>query len=192
MAVTVEAWRAVGGFREDLFSSEDAIFGEAVVGSGRQAVLAVDAEVTWDQHPSLRATARMFYRYGMWGARGASFRLVRRDLLRAAAYLAAPFLLLRGSSAARAAVAAAGAVYLSLPLARCVRGRRGPGVFLALPLALVVKDTAKAAGCLAALCQIAWRATDRPTAPRRRRTAGGPVGTAEPAARLPRRPQGRR
>ena len=148
MAVTVEAWKAAGGFREDLFSSEDALFGEAVVATGGRPVLAVDAEVCWDQHPSLAATARMFYRYGQWGARGGSWGLVRRDLLRAGAYLAGPWLLVRGGPAGRVAAAAGAGAYLSLPLVRAVRQRRRPGTFLALPLALAVKDLAKAAGCL--------------------------------------------
>jgi glycosyltransferase involved in cell wall biosynthesis len=151
MAVTVEAWKAAGGFREDLFSSEDALFGEAVVAAGRRPVLAVDAEVCWDQHPSLAATARMFYRYGRWGARGGSWGLARRDLLRASAYLVGPWLLARGGRPGRIAVAAGAGAYLSLPLLRSVRQRRRPGVHLALPLALAVKDLAKAAGCLVGL-----------------------------------------
>jgi hypothetical protein len=150
MAVTVEAWRAAGGFREDLFSSEDAVFGEAVVRSGRRPVLAVDAEVIWDQHPSLVATARMFHRYGAWGARGGSRALVRRDLLRAGAYLLAP-LLARAGRPGRAALVAATGAYLSLPLVRLHRQGHGPGTMAALPLALAVKDLAKAAGCLAGL-----------------------------------------
>jgi glycosyltransferase involved in cell wall biosynthesis len=151
MAVTVETWRAVGGFREELFSTEDALFGEAVVRSGRRPVLAVDAEVVWDQHPTLTATARMFYRYGLWGARGDSWNLVQRDLLRAGAYLLGPPLLARGGRAGRIAVLAGVGIYLSLPLARSIRQRRGPGTLLALPLALAVKDLAKATGCMAGL-----------------------------------------
>jgi glycosyltransferase involved in cell wall biosynthesis/GT2 family glycosyltransferase len=151
MAVTVEAWRAAGGFREELFSSEDAVFGEAVVAAGRRPVLAAGAEVVWDQHPSLAATTRMFYRYGQWGARAGSWRLARRDLLRAGAYLAGPVLVARAGRAGRLAVAAGAAAYLSLSLARSVRQRRRPGTVLALPLALAVKDLAKAAGCLAGL-----------------------------------------
>jgi glycosyltransferase involved in cell wall biosynthesis len=151
MAVTVDAWKAAGGFREDLFSSEDALFGEAVVAAGRRPALAVDAEVVWDQHPSLATTARMFYRYGNWGARGGSWGLARRDLLRAGAYLVGPWLLARGGRPGRVAVTAAVGAYLSLPLVRAVRQRRRPGTLLALPLALGVKDLAKAAGCLAGL-----------------------------------------
>jgi glycosyltransferase involved in cell wall biosynthesis len=151
MAVTRDTWRAAGRFREDLFSSEDALFGEAVVANGRRPVLAVDAEVVWDQHPSLTATARMFYRYGRWGARGHSWRLVRRDLLRAGAYLLVPPLVARGGRPGRATATVAAAAYLSLPLVRSIRQRRGPGTLPALPLALAVKDLAKAAGCLAGL-----------------------------------------
>jgi hypothetical protein len=159
MAVTRETWRAAGRFREDLFSSEDALFGEAVVASGGRPVLAVDAEVVWDQHPSLTATARMFYRYGRWGARGHSWRLIRRDLLRAAAYLLGPPLVARGGRPGRVAVTAGAAAYLSLPLVRSIRQRHGPGTVLALPLALAVKDLAKATGCLAGLLP---GAEDRP------------------------------
>jgi hypothetical protein len=43
------------------------------------------------------------------------------------------------------------AVYLSLPLARAVRTRSSPLVVAGIPVALAVKDLAKAAGCLRAL-----------------------------------------
>jgi glycosyltransferase involved in cell wall biosynthesis/GT2 family glycosyltransferase len=161
MAVTTEAWRAAGGFREDLFSSEDAVFGEAVVAGGRRPAMAVDAEVVWDQHPSLASTARMFYRYGRWAARGRSWRLLRRDLLRTGTYLLGPPLLARGGRPGRVAVAAGAGAYLSLPLVRSIRQRRRPGTLLALPLALAVKDLAKAAGCLAGLLPRAPRQPDR-------------------------------
>ena len=161
MAVSTEAWRAVGGFREDLFSSEDAVFGEAVVAGGRRPALAVDAEVVWDQHPSLASTARMFYRYGRWGARGHSWRLVRRDLVRAGAYLLGPPLLARGGRPGQVAVAAGAGAYLSLPLVRSIRQRCRPGTVLALPLAVAVKDLAKAAGCLSGLFPRTPRQPDR-------------------------------
>jgi hypothetical protein len=124
-------------------------------------VLAVDAEVVWDQHPSLASTARMFYRYGRWGARGHSWRLVRRDLVRAGAYLLGPPLLARGGRPGQVAVAAGAGAYLSLPLVRSIRQRCRPGTVLALPLAVAVKDLAKAAGCLSGLSPRAPRQPDR-------------------------------
>lgn len=154
MAVHRDAWRAAGGFREGLASLEDAAFSRDVLAAGGRTVLAVDAVVVWEQHPTLRATALMYARYGrgdVWtGERG----LVARDLARVAAYLGAPALAVLGGTAGRLAVGLGSAVYLSLPVVRAARV--GAGVALRVPVVLAVKDVAKGAGCLAAL-RSRWR-----------------------------------
>ena len=140
----------MGGFREDLHSSEDAVFGHAVVAAGKAAVLAVDAEVLWDQHATLRATARMYEKYGRWGAIAGDRGLVARDLVRVGAYAAAAVATLRPGRVFRAAMLAGAAGYLSLPVLRTLRSDEPQAVFL-VPLALVVKDVAKGLGCVIGL-----------------------------------------
>jgi len=151
MAVTVAAWRQADGFDERLYSSEDAVFGHAVLESGGRSVLALDAEVLWELEPTLHATARMYYRYGLWGALAGDWPLVRRDLARALAYVLAPLIVIKGRGRALAGVAAGGSLYLSLPVSRAVRHRSRFATICALPLALTIKDVAKAWGCLRGL-----------------------------------------
>jgi hypothetical protein len=151
MAVTVEAWKAVDGFPEDLATGEDVTFGRRVARTGRHCVLTVDAEVTWEQRSSLRATARMYYRYGAGGARSGDALVVGRDVLRAMAYAMGPLVAWRGSRAARGVVALGTAAYLSLPAARALHDERPIAVLVRLPVVLAVKDLAKAAGCVGAL-----------------------------------------
>ena len=67
--------------------------------------------------------------------------------MRGAAALVTPVVLLAGGSRSRAALAVAGAAYVSLPLLH-LRGRPHPAAAAALvPLVLAVKDLSKAAGC---------------------------------------------
>jgi hypothetical protein len=77
--------------------------------------------------------------------------MVGRDLLRAAVYVAAPVLWVRGGAASRAVVAAGASVYLSLPVARAIRRGSAPPAVALIPFVLAVKDVAKAAGCLVGL-----------------------------------------
>ena len=151
VAFTRRAWERVGGFPEDLRTAEDVMFGTRIVEAGLPIVLTADAEVTWEQRPTLRDTAHMYYRYGLGDAASRNPRLVARNLARAAAYVGAPWLLIRGGTAGRLAVAAGAAAYLSLPLARVRRRRLSPSVGAAVPVALAVKDLAKAAGCVRGL-----------------------------------------
>lgn len=151
MGFTREAWRMAGGFPEDLGTAEDVRFGRALVEAGGRAVLASDAVVTWYQRPGLRSTARMYHSYGFGDGRSGDPLLVGRNLVRASAYGLGAVLASRGPWAARALVAAAGAVYLSLPLARARHRAAKPATWALLPVALAVKDLAKASGCLRAL-----------------------------------------
>jgi glycosyltransferase involved in cell wall biosynthesis len=147
MAVSVEAWRAVGGFPEDLLMAEDITFGLSVARTGRRCVLSVDAEVIWDPRPSLRSTARMYHNYGVWDGRSGSRALVGPDFVRAVAYFCGPVLLWRGGRLLRSSVIAGATGYLSLPMVRALR-RPHPGAVGALvPLALAVMDISKATGC---------------------------------------------
>jgi glycosyltransferase involved in cell wall biosynthesis/GT2 family glycosyltransferase len=157
VAFTRGAWEAVGGFPEHLDTGEDVTFGRTIAASGRRCVLAADAEVVWAPRPDLRSTARMYERYGFGGARSGDRKLVVRDLARAAAYVAGPVVFVGGGRWARRAVAAAGAAYLSLPVARAMRRPRPVLVAALVPFALAVKDASKAVGCLRGL-----RASGRP------------------------------
>lgn len=166
MAVTAAAWDAVGGFPEQLATGEDVTFGRAIVASGRRAVLARDAEVVWRQRPTVAATARMYYRYGVGGGQSRDVKVVGRDLARAVAYVVGPLLLWRGGSLGRGAVVAGGLAYLSLPVARALRRPNPVAVTALVPVAVALKDLTKAAGCLRGLLQ------SRPTDVTRRTDAG--------------------
>ena len=67
MACAVTSWKEAGGFDESLGSSEDAVFGEAVLSSGGTSALALDAGVTWEQSGTLVEMAQMYVKYGEWG-----------------------------------------------------------------------------------------------------------------------------
>lgn len=146
VAFTREAWDRVGGFPEHLDTGEDVVFGRRIAATGR-AVLVPDAEVTWAQRPSLRATARMYRRYGVGGGRSDDPRVVGRDLVRAVAYLAAPLFLRRGR---RAVGAVLGALYVSVPTVRALRDR-GVATALLVPPAVALKDVSKAVGVVQGL-----------------------------------------
>lgn len=160
MAVSVAAWRAVDGFDETMFSSEDAAFGHAVLEAGFRAVLALDAEVAWAQGPPAESVA-MYRGYGRASADAGDWRLVTRDLVRASAYGVVPLLARRGGPAVRAGLALGAAAYLSVPCARVVSQRAGSRVLVAVPAVLVAKDLAKVAGCLEGLWRRAVRARRR-------------------------------
>jgi hypothetical protein len=186
MAFPVPLWAAVGGFPEHLQTGEDVVFGRAIVAAGHPATLVGEAEVGWTQRPTVAATARMYFRYGQGSGRSRDPRLVGRDLARLAGYATAPWLLVRGRRGTRAAVLAAAAGYLSLPVARVFRqvprtdatgnagGARGRVrrslAVAAVPAAAALRDLAKASGAVHGL---AVGSTIRP-ARRRRGRAGRP------------------
>jgi glycosyltransferase involved in cell wall biosynthesis len=151
MAFTRDAWQSAGGFPEALATAEDVGFGQKIVASGGRAVLAADAVVRWEQRPSLAATARMFFNYGVGDGESRSRLLVGRNLARAAAYGAGAVALARGGRALRGGALAGAAFYLSAPLGRARRRRAGLGAVALVPVAVAVKDGAKVAGCVVGL-----------------------------------------
>ena len=151
MACAVPAWEAAGGFDARLRSSEDAVFGDAVLAAGGRSALALDARVTWAQTGDLVDMARMYAKYGEWGGRAGSWQLVSRDLVRASAYAVAPLVLATGGRGARATVLAGAAGYLALPALRARDVDVVPGTWAMVPVVVALKDVAKAAGCLRGL-----------------------------------------
>lgn len=152
IAFTRDAWEAVGGFPEHLETGEDVTYGRAIVRTGRRAVLAVDAEVAWDQRATPRETARMYYRYGVGGGLSGDPKVVGRDLARVVALGATPVALALGGRRLRTLTGLGWAVLASVPLHRAVRTGDARTVAL-VPAALVLKDGAKAGGVLVGL----WR-----------------------------------
>ena len=144
VAFTRAAWEDAGGFPEHLRTAEDVLFGRAVVAAGHRAALVTSAEVGWEQRPTLRQTAAMYFHYGEGSGWSANPLLLGRDTARAVAYTAAVAAGLRGP-AARRVTAATFLAYLSLPLTRAVRERRWTAL-PAVPLVAVVRDLSKAAG----------------------------------------------
>lgn len=151
MACSVDAWRRAGGFDTDLFSSEDAVFGQAVLASGGRSALALDARVTWEQTGRLGDMARMYAKYGEWGGRAGSWPLVGRDLARGAAYVAGPLVLATGGRRARVAVATAAGGYLGTAVLRARGESVARGTWALVPVVVALKDVAKATGCLRGL-----------------------------------------
>lgn len=146
MAVSVAAWEAVGGFPEDLATAEDVTLGRRIVAAGFPYVLSLDAEVGWDPRPTLRATARMYHRYGMGDGQARDRKALARTAARGVAYLAGPHLAVRGGRGGRLAALAGAALYFSLPLARARHHERPLAVAAAVPVVVVTKDLAKIAG----------------------------------------------
>jgi hypothetical protein len=153
MAFWRPAWREVGGFSPQLGTADDVEFGRALAAAGRRCTLQLDAEVVWEQRPSVAGTAAMYYRYGFGDGEARDPILVGRNLARLLAYSAGPFLLVRGRRPGRLLALAGAALYLSLPLARARRRPRPVLVALLVPAALAVKDLSKAAGCLRGLAR---------------------------------------
>ncbi|MCX5328562.1 glycosyltransferase [Streptomyces sp. NBC_00140] len=146
MAFSHEAWQDAHGFAEHLKTAEDLAFARSVIAAGRRAALALSAEVDWEQRPTLRSTTVMYFRYGQGNGQLGDVRLLGRDVLRGVAYLAAPAAVVRGPRA-RGVAAVAAAVYLSLPVARAVRGRHWAALPV-IPLVTAVRDLAKTAGAV--------------------------------------------
>lgn len=149
LAFTRQAWLDARGFPERLRWVEDGVFGRAVAARHR-CVLAVGADVYWEQRGSVGATFKMYYRYGIGAAESGDRQLQGRDGLRLAAYLLVPRLLASRDRRAIAIALAGGAAYYSLPLLRAVRYRAGVRAALCIPAALAIKDLGKIAGALAA------------------------------------------
>lgn len=145
-AFTVDAWAQAGGYPEHLYAAEDVTFGRAVAGAGYRCELTTDARVAWEHRRDLRATARMFYVYGVGDGRSGDPKLVARDAVRALAYGGGALLVVAGGSRGRLAAALGAAVYMSLPVQRTRGIRERAAVVARIPVVLAVQDVAKAAG----------------------------------------------
>lgn len=165
LAITRAAWTVIGGFDDRRRAAEDVDAAHAVRAAGRGCVLVGDASVTWDQAPTWRGTAAMYRHYGRGDALAHHRRAVLRDLLRAAAYVVGPVLLVPGSAARlrRVIAGCGGAVYALLPVTRALAEAPSSAVGLRdaslVPVALAVKDLAKAAGALEVLVRRASSST---------------------------------
>lgn len=153
VAFTRRAWRAADGFPEHLATGEDVLFGRRIVATGHSAVLVRDAEVAWAQRPTLRANLRMLRRYGEGSGYSLDSRLLGRDLARLVAYTGVTAVLLRGGRRGRAATVAATAGYLSVPVARTLRGPRPIASTLLVPPICAARDLVKAYGALSAMAR---------------------------------------
>lgn len=155
MAFTRDAWQEAGGFTNGLQTGEDVTFGMAVA-ERRDAVMVSDARVGWEQRHSVHQTLTMYYRYGQGSSRSGHPTLLLRDTLRLLAYLGGSIAWLRGTRGTRAALATAGATYLSLPVLRAARSPHHGAVLLPLTVAAVVaRDVAKASGAISAVPDVA-------------------------------------
>ncbi len=64
-----DAWKAVGGYPEWLYTGEDTLFAEQFLRSGFRIAYAPDAIVSWRPRPSLRKVIKMFFLYGRGNGR---------------------------------------------------------------------------------------------------------------------------
>jgi glycosyltransferase involved in cell wall biosynthesis len=147
LAFTRTAWQRAGGFPENLGTTEDGVFGRAVSKHGT-CLATLDAEVVWRQRSSLRATYRMYRRYGEGAAQSGDATLRTRDAVRALAYPGALLLLLRAPRRSAPLLLGGGALYLSLPMRRLARRSALVPAGALVPVALVTKDVAKVHGAV--------------------------------------------
>ncbi|WP_377323506.1 glycosyltransferase [Pimelobacter simplex] len=145
-----DAWRAAGGFPEDLATGEDVLFGRSVVAAGARAAMVRDAEVVWAQRPTFRANLTMYRRYGEGSGYSLDRRLLSRDLARVAAYGVAAVVALRGGPRSRGLALAGAAGYLSLPAVRAARGPAPVRTLALVPGVAAARDLAKAYGAVSA------------------------------------------
>ncbi len=143
MAFRRAVWESMGGFPVGLRSSEDRAFSTAVGHSGFRVAYAPRAAVHWRPRTSLRAYLEMFFSYSRGDVR---VRPRTRHVIRASAYVAAAFVLWRGSALTRKASACAGFAYIWLPLHRAREDRLSLWYWWGIPVVIVLKDLAQIAG----------------------------------------------
>jgi glycosyltransferase involved in cell wall biosynthesis len=159
------AWRAAGGFAEDLRSGEDILFTDALARGGFRAAYAPRAVVSWQMPPSVGATftrlrvySRHNLRAGLWRRWHAA--IVRRYALVALAALPAFFLGARWLALAPAlwllmlAARAAAASYRKRGVFKSTRARAALRFAALVPLIAVI-DAATLTGALQ------WLVADR-------------------------------
>ncbi|MBN1586573.1 MAG: glycosyltransferase [Candidatus Omnitrophica bacterium] len=145
VAFRKSAWEKAGGYAEDVYPCEDAVFLRAVLESGIRIERAPEALFYWKPRSSLRALARQYHHYA-WGDATLGVN-TRRHSLRIMFYLVLLLALLSGLSAWPAqAVVLALLVYLGILSFRGWRQMQWPGAWLWAPLILLTKDLAQIAG----------------------------------------------
>ncbi len=157
MACRVDAWRRAGGFDVALFSSEDAVFGEAVRRTGGRAVLSLAARVVWEQPDSFREMATTFSKYGYWGGRAGSAPLVAKDMTRILALASLLGLSVWGGRTGRRTALLVTGTYLGLPMGGAVAAGHPLAVTARIPAVLLLKDLSKSVGCARGLAALALR-----------------------------------
>ena len=161
MAFSREAWSAAGGFPEDLQTGEDVLFGQAICRTHR-SIMVRDAEVTWEQRPTLRSTAKMYFRYGRGSGLSGNHRLLMRDSVRVAGYVVGGLLLTRGHVIPRGLALSGAGMYWSLPLARIKHSESARPERMAaaakVPALAALCDLSKVAGAVDGLARRRGRA----------------------------------
>ena len=143
---TRSAWERAGGFPEHLATAEDEAYGAAVLRNGGSAELCWDATVLWFQRKTVREAFRQFRGYGRGGGHSRSAQLLRNDALRVAGYAAAAVTLTLGGTRARLVAGGSLGLLFSWPAHRVLRRGQPHRALLLLPVAQVLKDTAKVVG----------------------------------------------
>lgn len=161
---TRPAWERAGGFPEHLATAEDEAFGAAVLRSGGSAELCADATVVWSQRKTVREVFRQFRGYGRGGGHSRSAQLLRNDALRVLGYAAGAATLTLGSTRARLVAGGSLGVLFSWPARRVVHRGQPRRALLLLPVAQVLKDTAKVVGAAEAVLLGRHGALPRPGA----------------------------
>ena len=143
MAFTRAAWRAVGGFPEDLDAGEDRAFSSAIVARGLRTLRVPEAAVHWRPPPTWRGNVRMFMRYSRGDVRIAGRG---RHAARACAWGWGCSVFLRGGRWERASLAAGSLAYMALPAWRAQRAGLPARHWWRIPVAVAVKDLSQIAG----------------------------------------------
>jgi glycosyltransferase involved in cell wall biosynthesis len=162
MAFSRAAWRAVGGFPEDVYAGEDRAFTSAVVHAGLRATRSADAAVKWHPPATWAGNANMFYRYSRGDIRSPGRG---RHAIRLAAWLLAPRCIADGWRA-RLLMVAAGMAYIALPLHRARDAGLPARDWWRIPVAVALKDLAQLAGAARGLIDAARDAPQPPPARR--------------------------
>ena len=149
MAFSRRAWRAAGGFPEDLYAGEDVAFSQAIVEAGFQAQLVPGAVVRWRPRRGWGANARMYRSYARGNVRVEGD--FKRHLIRLATWAGGPLLIWRGGPGGRLLALLGAAAYVSLPLRRARRAGIAAREWWRIPLAIALKDLSQLAGAIQGL-----------------------------------------
>lgn len=148
MAFKKSNWRAVGGFPEGVYASEDQAFSLALVRSGCRPLLVPEASVAWRPPPTWSQTARMFFTYCRGDVRS---RGRIPHALRALAWTAGPPLVRSRTRWIRTLILGFALAYVALPLHRARRSRAPVIEWWRIPLLIAIKDLSQLAGAATGL-----------------------------------------